>query len=975
MRARTLVYRSAVFAAAVAATTSCSDPTGVDRLAERDQNIPATIEVSPADLVIREGDTGVVRVIVRNSDGRVIQAGAPRYILNWKAASLQVTGVSGALANTFTIRGVTGGTSQVDFEVVPFASPQGSGSGLSSLVQGQPLRGSSKVKVVGTPTSIVVVSGDRQAAAPGATLPDSVTVQLLDKRGKPVVGHAVTFQIKSGGGQIGPTDATSDADGMARVSWRLGTSTGEQLLETAAADLAGPTVTAVAQPVATQVIMVAGSGQSAPAGSQLNDSLAIQVRDASNNGVAGVTVYWDVTAGGGVTAPAQSVSDANGLAKTAWTLGATSGAHSVSARVPGVGEVDFSATATTGLPPGADRVVVSPDPVTLDAINAQQKLSATVYDAANQVMSGQTVSWSSLSSGVATVDGTGLVTARAVGTALIVALSGGVADTATITVRQVPASIELNTTSVTLLVGDSQQLQATVSDAGGTAITGAAVSWTSSTPSVATVSSSGLVTAVAAGTAVVTATSGGLSTQAAVSVGSAPSTAPQSGTVALQIVGFSTGNVLVSSGIPLAPGMLMPGDIGRVRLLVGTQEQSIFVKALDGRHRDGSVRSILVQFMYNVGSSPIAAQLAIGSTRTTSDRAETLTSFTYTSPVPRAVVLPTSTTYLLSTGIVLPTVAAPSAFSYAYEDRFVEQSDGRWGLFKPAYDANTLSGDAPLTANYYDRALMHWAWWVRTGDAKYWQRAVYYLMAYREKYLRPNNYGVQPHNMMVEGLELHYLLTGDTESRRGVEVNATNMVAWLTSDYAGDRHPNTESRVHSRILLAFVTGARLGMPYQPQAKTMLDKIIAMQHADGAWRFASACEQQFNFMAGLVNEVMAKYYDVIEPDSRIPTTIGKSLEFMWTKEWRATEGAFTYLSGNIVCPDQGGPQPAPDLNMLIVHGFGWMYKRTGNSVYRTRGDVVFNEGVARAYFGSTYAQAEKHYNEQYRSSYQYLFNRM
>jgi uncharacterized protein YjdB len=67
-------------------------------------------------------------------------------------------------------------------------------------------------------------------------------------------------------------------------------------------------------------------------------------------------------------------------------------------------------------------------------------------------------------------------------------------------------------------VGGTQQLTATTKDANGNVLSGRAISWSSSSTGISTVSSSGLVTAVAAGNATISATSEGISGGAAITV-------------------------------------------------------------------------------------------------------------------------------------------------------------------------------------------------------------------------------------------------------------------------------------------------------------------------------------------------------------------------------------------------------------------------------------------------------------------------
>ena len=92
------------------------------------------------------------------------------------------------------------------------------------------------------------------------------------------------------------------------------------------------------------------------------------------------------------------------------------------------------------------------------------------------------------------------------------------------------ASVSVTPTWVSLTAGQSSQLTAVVHDASGNVMTGQPVAWTSSTPSVATVSSTGRVTAVGAGSATITASSSGLSGTSTISV-AGNSTTPSPSTV------------------------------------------------------------------------------------------------------------------------------------------------------------------------------------------------------------------------------------------------------------------------------------------------------------------------------------------------------------------------------------------------------------------------------------------------------------
>jgi pimeloyl-ACP methyl ester carboxylesterase len=105
------------------------------------------------------------------------------------------------------------------------------------------------------------------------------------------------------------------------------------------------------------------------------------------------------------------------------------------------------------------------------------------------------------------VSATGLVTAKASGTAIITVTTNTASrtDTCNVTVTNIvqPTGVTISPKPLTLSVGATQQLSATVSPGNAADKT---VSWSCSNTAVVTVSATGLVTAKAAGTASITAT-------------------------------------------------------------------------------------------------------------------------------------------------------------------------------------------------------------------------------------------------------------------------------------------------------------------------------------------------------------------------------------------------------------------------------------------------------------------------------------
>ncbi|MGH7644169.1 MAG: Ig-like domain-containing protein, partial [Gemmatimonadales bacterium] len=160
------------------------------------------------------------------------------------------------------------------------------------------------------------------------------------------------------------------------------------------------------------------------------------------------------------------------------------------------------------------------------------QLSATARDRGGRALPGRAVTWTSSNPRIATVSAAGLVTGVAPGSARITAAGEGRRAVATVTVTAPPlpvpaavATVAISPGSRSLQRGETLPLAATLRDGAGATLSGRPIRWSSSDPTVATVSSEGVVTAVAAGTAVIGAASEGASGSASVTV-TAPATPP-----------------------------------------------------------------------------------------------------------------------------------------------------------------------------------------------------------------------------------------------------------------------------------------------------------------------------------------------------------------------------------------------------------------------------------------------------------------
>lgn len=195
------------------------------------------------------------------------------------------------------------------------------------------------------------------------------------------------------------------------------------------------------------------------------------------------------------------------------------------------GHADVTVTGSAG--PAVASVVVTPGSASGNVGDAAQ-FTATVRDADGNTMSSPAVAWESTDTTVVTITSTGWATAVGPGSADLVARAGAVAGVAHVTVAgsvsPAPvAQVQVAPATVSLGVGATATLQATLRDAAGNVLTGRTVTWSSANLAVATVTSGGTVTGLLPGSATISATAEGVSGAATVTVTLVSQPPPPSG--------------------------------------------------------------------------------------------------------------------------------------------------------------------------------------------------------------------------------------------------------------------------------------------------------------------------------------------------------------------------------------------------------------------------------------------------------------
>ena len=270
-------------------------------------------------------------------------------------------------------------------------------------------------------------------------------------------------------------------------------------------------------PTVAQVVIIPDSVELAPGGTT---QFAAYGRTAQGDSVP-VSVTWGAS-GGSITA--------TGL----FTAGSSAGMFSVSAQTTkslhGSAKVHVGNGQST-----VASVTVSPSSGSGNVGDAAQ-FTATVLDSRGNVLTGKTVTWSSSNTAVVTVTSSGYATAVGAGSAAVVATCDGKSGQAQITVNgSTPnpapvATVSVSPATASIAVGATQAFTVVLKDAQGNVLTGRSVTWSSSAPTIAILSVTGVATGLLAGSSTITATSEGQSGTATLTVTLLPPPPPPSGT-------------------------------------------------------------------------------------------------------------------------------------------------------------------------------------------------------------------------------------------------------------------------------------------------------------------------------------------------------------------------------------------------------------------------------------------------------------
>ena len=315
-----------------------------------------TVNINPGSGA--PGSTATVTVTAKDADGREpdasvnvtlsITAGGGTFP-NGTTSTIVATGITGVTgddmagtAKTTLTRGRTLGSNYFLTATVPsgytFEStlPQGERFGVSGISQ-QPT-----TPETGEAAAVDVYDGNQQSGSLNSPLADPIVVEVVDANDNPVEDVRVRFQVTIGSGRFSPRTPRTDADGLAETTFTPTSAGRIRIIATVADvdDTVGFTVQG-GEP-ADALEKVSGDNQNGIPGNALANPFVVEVQDEDGKPIAGHSVTFAVTAGGGSLSVTSANTNANGRAQTVLTLGSAPGVNSVRASVTGVDPVSFN---------------------------------------------------------------------------------------------------------------------------------------------------------------------------------------------------------------------------------------------------------------------------------------------------------------------------------------------------------------------------------------------------------------------------------------------------------------------------------------------------------------------------------------------------------------------------------------------------------------------------------------------------------
>lgn len=250
------------------------------------------------------------------------------------------------------------------------------------------------------------------------------------------------------------------------------------------------------------------------------------------------------------------------------------------------------------------------------------------------------------------------------------------------------------------------------------------------------------------------------------------------------------------------------------------------------------------------------------------------------------------------------------------------------------------SNDQKLLNCYYDAQRAFYQCAAYTGDTTTWYAAASLAQtAYASYYVDPNNGQIPGYWSFTAGLTDDYLINNDLNAKASVNRLATTAAYHATGDTSDD----LLSRENAYAMMALMNNALCGQTLNSSRLATL-YTNAISHID-QWCTSLTAGYFRPFMGALTARALIQYFHQISANQEIVDALSTMADYMHTTCWNSTAKSWTYTDRNVGNTDPTDLNPQPDLNLLIVPYLGWLWWRTGDTKWLTRGDEAFDGGVS------------------------------
>lgn len=444
-------------------------------------------------IVARAGasaDTATVVVTTAGLSLQLTPSAIDAFIGDTVAFEARIVGSSGASSNANDLSWSMSDSSAARFIDAGTVTTLGEGE-LQVYASVNGVTASASVKVSRSPIASITIVPNNLSLAAGQR--STLRAEARDDRGRLIANAPITWRAAQPA--VATVNVAGEVQGVA-AGGTVVTATSGFKSASASINVYSATAASVTLSLPTDSL---GTGRTMQA-------IAIP-RDGSGQPLVGRPVAWQSSNPSVATVTSAGIITALKAGQT--TLSVVCDGHVASTRLSSAVPVPMS-------------IHASPDSALL-MVGTTTRFSAEVRDQFGVVLAGEGLLWSSSAAAVATVDSSGTVSARAIGSTSIRVASSVLSATVPITVQAVPvASVSIAPATVSVAQGAAATLSVTARDAAGNTLINRPVTWSSSAPSIATVATDGVVQGVGVGSAAVTAIIEGKSAQATVVVTSPP---------------------------------------------------------------------------------------------------------------------------------------------------------------------------------------------------------------------------------------------------------------------------------------------------------------------------------------------------------------------------------------------------------------------------------------------------------------------